>query len=139
MAEMIVDRTKSGLSWRVDALKDFSNMDGLRNGLDSFEDNWEQVIYISKAFNDAIKSENPNAYIVPEVTDEIDLYKLGDGENSKRFNWEKYQQTDNTWHIKNDLIIKLLRESGFDTVANYATTFTNVAGIFGKRGEDGGS
>ena len=139
MAEMIVDRTKSGLSWRIDALKDFSNMDGLRNGLDSFEDNWEQDITIAKALVDGIKSENKNAYVVPEVTDEIDLYKMGDGENSERFTWEKYKKEDGTWYQKNDIARKLLREAGFDSLANYSFTFTNVSGIFGKRGEDGGS
>ena len=139
MAEMIVDRTKSGLSWRIDALKDFSNMDGLRNSADSFEYNWDQVIKISKAIVDGIKQENPNAYVIPEVTDEIDLYKMGDGENSERFTWEKYKKEDGTWHQKNDIVRKLLREAGFDSLANYAFTFTNVSGIFGKRGEDGGS
>ena len=139
MAEMIVDRTKSGLSWRMDALKDFSNMDGLRNGMDSFEDNWEQVINIAKAFVSAIKGENPNAYVVAEVTDEVDLHKLGDGANSKRFVWEKYKKDDGTVYRRNDLVRKLLRETGIDTVANYSFFFTNVAGIFGKKGEDGGS
>lgn len=149
MAEMIVDRTKSGIDWRIDALKDFSNMDGLRNKADTFEDNWEQVVQISKALVDGIKSENKNAYVVAEITDEVDLHKLGDGESSERFVWKKdpYSVGEYTDHngkhdiynydYRNDITKKLLRESGIDAVANYAFYFTNIAAIFGKRGDNG--
>ena len=145
MAEMIVDRTKSGMDWRIDAAKDFSNMDGLRNGADSFEDNWNQVISVLKALNSGIKTENPNSYTVVEITDEVDLYKLGDGDNSERFNWKKAKDKvrhvnghdETRWNYKNDIIRKLLRESGTDAVANYAFYFTNIAAMFGKKGDDG--
>ena len=150
MAEMIVDRTKSGIDWRIDALKDFSNMDGLRNNADTFESNWQQVTNISKALVDGIKSENRNAYVVAEVTDEVDLYKMGDGANSERYTWHKKpykvgeyidhngeKQPIYNYDYKNDIIKKLLRESGIDAVANYAFYFSDISAIFGKKGDDG--
>lgn len=136
MAEMIVDRTKSGIDWRIDAAKDFSNMDALRNGADSFEDNWERVIYVLKSLADGVRSQNPNSYIVAEVTDEVDLHRKGDGAHSDRFVWKKYYDNGN-FVYRNDIVRKLLRESGIDSVANYSNYFTNIAAIFGKKGDDG--
>ena len=138
LAEMIVDRTKSGIDWRIDAAKDFSNMDGLRNGADTFEDNWGIVTNILKKMTDGIKSENPNAYIVAEITDEVDLYKTGAGANSDRYTWEKQEDDKFPFKYNNDIVRKLIRESGLDAVANYSFYFTNVAAIFGKKGDDGG-
>lgn len=145
MAEMIVDRTKSGINWRIDAIKDYSNMDGLRNDADTFEDNWKRVTTVGKAMVDAVKSENPSSYVVAEVTDDVDLYKLGDGENSERYTWYKVKDKikhvgdhdETRWNYKNDITKKLLRETGLDAVANYSFYFTNVGAIFGKKGDDG--
>ena len=142
MAEMIVDRTKSGIEVRVDAAKDFSNMDGLRNGVDRFDDNWEEVIRILCAISKGIYEVNPNAYIVPEITNEVDLYKLGGGNMSDRFNWHKdFSQIKNTnkYHLNyiNDLIMKLIIEGQVSTVANYQNYFSNLQSIYSKRGDDG--
>ena len=137
LAEMIVDRTKSGIDWRIDAAKDFSNMDGLRNRADTFEDNWGIVTNVLKNMTNGIKSENPNAYVVAEITDEVDLYKLGDGANSDRYTWEKQEAFGKPFTYNNDIVRKLIRESGLDAVANYSFYFTNVAAIFGKKGDDG--
>ncbi len=136
MAEMIVDRTKSGMDLRVDAVKDFSNMDGLRNGADRFDDNWNEVIRILNAIGEGTRKVNPNIYIVPEVTDEVDLYKLGEGDLSERFNWKKGFY-DGKYLYKDDIIMKLLRETGADAVANYQKLFTNIESIHGKRADDG--
>ena len=142
MAEMIVDRTKSGMELRVDAAKDFANMDGLRNGLDRFDDNWNEAIRVLGAIGQGVQEVNPNTYIVPEITNEVDLYKLGEGDMSGRFNWIKdvhpIEHSDNISHYYvNDLIKKLIREGNANAVANYQSYFSNVESIFGKRGDDG--
>ena len=142
MAEMIVDRTKSGMELRVDAAKDFSNMDGLRNGLDRFDDNWDEVIRVLGAIGRGVHEVNPNAYIVPEITNEVDLYKLGEGDMSDRFNWRKQtygieNSNEMTYDYTNDLIRKLIREGDVDAVANYQSYFSNIEAIYGKRGDDG--
>ncbi len=138
MAEMIVDRTKGGIDWRIDAAKDFSNMDSLRNLDDTFEDNWDRVIdIIGTLAEKGIRKENPNAYIVAEVTDEVDLHSLGAGEDSERFVYKKGKNENGVYEYRNDLVRKLLREAKVDAVANYSHYFTDIGQIFGKRGEDG--
>ncbi len=129
MAEMIVDRTQAGVDWRIDAAKDFANIDSIRNHDDNFEDSWERVIGIIKAMTKGIRKANPNSYIVAEVTDEVDLHKMGNPENSERF---YYKDND-----RNDIVRKFEREAKVDAIANYSHFFNGVPEIFGKRGEDG--
>ncbi len=136
MAEMIVDRAKGGIDFRFDAAKDISDMDSLRNHQDVFEDNWEQVIGFWKKATNAIYKENPNSYVVAEITDEIDLHRLGNGENSDRFVYKKIEYGA-PYYYQNDINRKFLRETGITAVANYNYFFTDVAGIFGKLGESG--
>ncbi len=136
MAEMIVDRTGLGMQLRVDAAKDFSNMDGLRNGADRFDDNWNEVIRILNTIGSNTRKVNPNIYIVSEITNEVDLYKLGEGDMSNRFNWKKGVY-DGKFEYTDDLIMKLIRETQTDAVANYQKYFTNIGAIYGKKGDDG--
>lgn len=137
MAEMIVDRAKGGLDFRFDAAKDVSDMDSLRNHNDLFEDNWNQVIDFWKNATNAIYKENPNSYIVAEITDEYDLHKLGEGRNSDRFVYYKEENSNAPYYFRNDIVKKFLRETGITATANYNFFFTSVAGIFGKLGENG--
>lgn len=129
MAEVIVDRTQAGVDWRIDAAKDFANIDAIRNFEDDFEDSWENVIRVIKAMTKGIRDANPNAYIVAEVTDEVDLHKMGNPDNSERF---YYKDND-----RNDIVRKFEREAQVDSIANYSYFFNGVPQIFGKRGEDG--
>lgn len=137
LSEMIVDRAKGGLDFRFDAAKDVANMDGLRNGQDSFEDNWEQVIDFWKNATQNIYEENPNSYIVAEVTDELDLHRRGNGGNSDRFVYYKEEDGNKPYYYRNDIVKKFLRETGITATANYNYFFTDVAGVFGKLGESG--
>ena len=136
MAEMIVDRAKGGIDFRFDAAKDVSDMDSLRNHHDTFEDNWEQVIDFWRRAADAIYKENPNSYTVAEITDEIDLHRLGDGQNSDRFVYKKIEHNA-PYYYQSDINRKFLRETGITSVANYNYFFTDIAGVFGKLGENG--
>lgn len=126
LAEMIVDRSQSGLDWRIDATKDIGDIDALRNGHVEFETTWNEVIKFWNKFAKAVYSQNPNSYLVAEVTDEEDLYKIGNGEASSRYGSKK------------DIVMKFLRETGITSTANYRYFFSDVAGIFGKSAEKGG-
>lgn len=137
MAEMIVDRAKGGLDFRFDAAKDVSDMDSLRNIKDTFEDNWNQVIDFWHNAADAIYKENPNSYLVAELTDELDLHRQGNGANSERFEYYKEEDKNKPYYYRNDITRKFLRETGITATANYNYFFTDVAGIFGKLGESG--
>lgn len=120
LAEMIVDRTQGGLDWRIDAAKDIADKESLLNNQTTFETSWRQVIDFWKNFAEKVYAENPNSYIVAEVTDEKTLHSKGDGGNSKQFS--------NT----NDIVKKFLRETGITSLANYSFFFTDIPGIFSK-------
>ena len=135
LAEMIVDRTRSGVDWRIDAAKDFAKVDSVKDKIENFETIWEQSISILRTMTDAIREANPNSYIVAEVTDEIGLHKLGNPNNSERF---YYRDNDsNPLGNRNDLVRKFLREAKVDATANYTHFFNGVPGIFARLGENG--
>lgn len=121
LAEMIIDRSEAGLDWRIDATKDVADIDALRDGKNDFQYTWEQVTDFWQKFNNGILSVNPNAYIAGEVTDERGLHNIANG-GASRFS-------------ENDIIRKLLNETGMTATANYSSFFTDVAMLFGKKFE----
>lgn len=125
LAEMIVDRSQAGLDWRIDATKDIGDIDALRNGHVDFEPTWNEVTKFWKKFAAGVYKENPNSYLVAEVTDEEDLYNNGKGNESSKY------------RMKKDIVMKFLRETGITSTANYRYFFSDVAGIFGKSLEKG--
>ena len=82
LADMIVDRTESGLGLRVDAAKDIAAVDSARADKSNFEKIWNDTLaFWSRYVKDGIQSENPHAYSTAEVTD-VDKFivdhKIGD-------------------------------------------------------------
>lgn len=120
LAEMITDRTQGGLDWRIDAAKDVSDKDSLLNRKTSFEKSWNTVIDFWKKFTQLIYKENPNSYVVAEVTGLGDLYYKGIGGLSDKY------------YMQKDAVMKFLRETGITSLANYDFFFTDVPGIFSK-------
>ncbi len=123
LADMIVDRSQSGLDWRIDATKDIADMDALRDGKNDFAYAWDQVTDFWKTFNQNILKVNPNAYLVAEVTDEGDLYRANLGYQSR------YDETGITR--------KFLDETGMTATANYSYMFNGTIKMFGKMFEKG--
>lgn len=127
LADLIIDKTQSGLDWRIDATKDIADVEALRNGNTRFDYTWQSVINFWKKFIQGVISENPNAYTVAEITDEKTLHDMGLGSHSKKF--PKYS----------DIITKFQRETGMTSTANYTYFFTDIAKMFTKCFEDGSS
>lgn len=125
LADLIIDKTQSGLDWRIDATKDIADVEALRNGNTNFDFTWQSIINFWKKFNKAVMSKNPNAYMVAEVTDEKTLHDKGLGYHSRKF--PKYS----------DIITKFQRETGMTSTANYSYFFTDVAKMFTRCFEDG--
>ena len=75
VAEMIIDRTESGLGWRIDATKDIASIDSVRSGVDDMESTWDNVTSFWKKYNTSIREENPHAYTTAEITDLDALFK----------------------------------------------------------------
>ena len=94
IAEMILDRTESGLGWRIDAAKDIASIDGVRSKVDSFDETWDNVIDFWKLFNQSILKINPHAYTTAEITDVPDLFNCEEEGLSAE---EKQRAADKGW------------------------------------------
>lgn len=125
LADLIIDKTQSGLDWRIDATKDIADIEALRNGNNNFDYTWQSVINFWKAFNQGVLSKNPNAYTVAEITDEGDLHRIGLGHWSDKFN------------SQNDIIQKFQRETGITSTAMYSYFFSDLQEMFANKFEDG--
>lgn len=128
LAEVIIDRTHSGLDWRIDATKDIADVESLRKGDTDFEKTWGNIKSFWTKFSNAVRDANPSSYLVAEVTDEMTMYGAG-GSNSAKYRNPK------------DVVRKFLRETGITSIANYGYFFTDVPALFGKnieKGEDWG-
>ena len=124
LADLIIDKTQSGLDWRIDATKDVADIESLRNNNASFEDVWQQVTDFWKSFVNGVVSQNPNSYIVAEVTDEMDLHRSDFS--------HKYAKYPNY----SDINKKFLRETGITSTANYTYLFNDLSKMFTKSPED---
>ena len=127
LADLIIDKTQSGLDWRIDATKDIADVEALRNKNTSFEYTWQAVIDFWKKFTDGVISKNPNSYIVAEVTNKEELYEKGHGYKSDKFK-----------NVENDVVQKFLRETGITSIAEYSLFFRDTSKMFGADYEDGG-
>lgn len=125
LADLIIDKTQSGLDWRIDATKDIADVEALRNGMESFDTMWNSIIDFWKSFQSAVQKKNPNVYTVAEVTDEDNLFDKGWGSSSRRF------------PSKPDIIPKFLRETGMSAIADYSFFFTEVQKAFSNEFECG--
>ncbi|MBQ4078757.1 hypothetical protein IJD15_06215 [bacterium] len=115
LAEMIHDRTESGLGWRIDAAKDIASIDSVRADVDSMTDAWNNVIDFWKSYNQAVLAQNPHAYTTAEITDLYDLFK---DEDKTIFTSDA------------DAERKFLEETGITAVANYNYFFSLLPNMF---------
>ena len=125
LADLIIDKTQSGLDWRIDATKDIADVEALRNGIASFDVTWDTIIKFWKKFIKAVQDKNPNTYTVAEVTDHTDLHNAGYGYQSRFPNPDR------------DILSKFLRETGMTALADYSFRFRPISKVFAKDFEDG--
>ena len=124
LADLIIDKTQSGLDWRIDATKDIADIDSLRTHKQPFEDIWNDVNNFWKKFAQGIYSENPNSYIVAEITDEDKLYDDAFGSQSP------------TYPEKSHIIPKFLRNTGITANAQYSKFFYDIVKLYCLSFED---
>jgi len=121
MAEAIMDKTETGLGWRIDAAKDIGNIDALRTGNDNDERLLSQVTEFWKNFNDVVKEENKHAYTTAEITDLDSILATKDGEFKNGVNAET----------------KFIERSGLNNTANYMFFYSMPKELFAKSAETG--
>ena len=123
MADMIIDRTESGIGLRVDASKDVAAFDSVRVGKDDVSKAWNDVInFWSRYVKDGIQKENPHAYTTAEVTDIANFI-------------DKYNVADLNSAPEADR--KMLEKAGVTSIANYSYFFSMPTGIFSMNPETG--
>lgn len=120
VAEMIMDRTESGLGWRIDAAKDVAPIDAVRVQADSMTEAWQNVIDFWKRYNQAVLVENPHAYTTAEITDMGALI-----------------QPDEVYYSAGDAERKFLAETGITSIANYNFFFSPFPAMFMRSGWGG--
>lgn len=116
VAEMIMDRTESGLGWRIDAAKDVAPIDSVRAQVDSMTEAWQNVIDFWKRYNQAVLVENPHAYTTAEITDMDDLMK--------------YETRNDAFYSGGDAERKFLAETGITSIANYSFFFSKLPDLY---------
>ncbi len=116
IAEMLHDRTESGLGWRIDAAKDVASVDNFRSGHDSIEDIWDNVIDFWKVFNQTVLKENPHAYTTAEITD-LDTFITDFNPNRK-------------YKCDADAERKFIEQTGITSVANYTYFFSLMPALY---------
>lgn len=114
VADYIIDKTESGLDWRIDASKDIAEIEELMEDDASVAETWGKYIEFWKEFNTRVSNYNRHAYKIGELTD-----------TTIRFN-------DITQKFKNtgDLEDKLISNGKFTTATNYNYLFSTLQTIF---------
>ncbi|MBQ4124086.1 hypothetical protein IJD44_10285 [bacterium] len=123
IAEMLIDRTESGLGWRIDAAKDVASIDAVRADYDTIDSAWDKTVSVWKLFNQSVLKVNPHAYTTAEITDLDQLM----GENKHGI-----------YSSDSDAERKFLQETGITSIANYTYFFSFIPDLFGKLGLEGG-
>lgn len=75
VAKLIVDKTESGLDWRIDAAKDVGSYDAVDDGQFNFKENESQIMRFWKKFNSGVRQYDPNSFSIGELTDWGDFPK----------------------------------------------------------------
>ncbi|MDD3594255.1 MAG: alpha-amylase family glycosyl hydrolase [Candidatus Gastranaerophilales bacterium] len=121
VAEYILDKTESGLGWRIDAAKDVAEMDAMLEEEAGTRETWEEAIKIWKDFNDEVSLYNPHAYRIGEVTDsDIAAHNVN----------ERFAN-------QGDLENKFISQTGFTTQTNYSFLFSGLQAYLSGHSELG--
>jgi len=138
LSESIVLQGKAGLNWRFDASKDIGDLDAVRDRKESFQNIWYgkdhtpgvQDFWINFVKN--IKSSNPSAYIIAEVT------SIGDFSNNFANFHEQFERQTNDKDAQASLLEKdFINKTGATTVSNYSHYFNQISEFIGVNPEYG--
>ena len=139
LAEAVTNQAGLGFNIRIDACKDYVDMDAVRNGEMSFDEAWDQLIDFWKKAIQELKKINPNAYIMTEFTDIASLMSAIAGESDEIVYGGNLNALNSSLKYKNvdDAITKFFIETGATTEAGYSYTFTELLKLFSADLEQG--
>lgn len=128
LAEALVDKAGLGLNWRLDAAKDVMDIDSVRNNDADFDDTWNNLIKFWSLFVQNIKTENPNSYIVAELTDVSDIMRDTTGVESCPY--KGLTDIGQKFNGEPDAMAKFFNETGITAEAAYSYFFTELLRCF---------
>ena len=137
LAEAIVDKSSLGLAWRLDAAKDVMDQDAVRNGDTSFDESWTHLINFWSKFVQTVKAENPDSYIVAEITDVDQLMRDNYGEDLNPY--ANMPDAGKTFKNVQEAMMKFYNGTGITSEAAYSYFFTDIIKVFGQEFEYGSS
>ncbi len=108
VAKLIVEKTESGLDWRIDAAKDVADWDSEEAGFITKKQNMDFATKFWNKYNSAVRDYNPSSYTIGELTD-----------------------------INDDVIPKsqFLQKSGFTTLSDYEWFYGALPAIYGQNAD----
>ena len=119
VAKLIVEKTESGLDWRIDAAKDVGDYESKEaNKIDTGK-NINAILSFWNKFNKGVRENNPRAYVIGELTDADDELK------------------DKTKNDYNDFVSlsQFVQRTGFSTVSDYTYFYNPLAQLYGQDSE----
>jgi glycosidase len=119
VSQLLLDKTESGLEWRIDAAKDVSDIEALDSKKANTDELWNSTIDFWSKFNKEVNKYNQRAYKIGELTNAV---------------------TNGTSRFKNDGEVekKFVTEGGFVTPTNYKYLYGTLHKLFGGFPEYGG-
>ncbi len=112
VAKLIIEKTESGLDWRIDAAKDVADWEAHEAGKISTDKNKGVIFDFWSKFNKGVRQYNPRSYTIGELTD-----------------------MDGQMHIS-----EFLDKAGFSTVSDYSYFYDSLPSMYGQndKGNGGG-
>ena len=136
LSEAAVAKAGLGQDYRLDAAKDVMDWDSVRNGATHFDEAWQGVIDFGSRFVQVVKKENPNAYIVAEITDIPDLMNVSLGRYSNPYD-PNMVDIGNKFRNVQDAMVKFFNDTGVTSEAGYSYFFTDLIKVFSAEYEYG--
>ncbi len=127
ISEAMVDNAGLGLAIRLDAAKDVIDMDAVRNREMTFDEAWDLCIDFWSKYVKGVRSVNPTAYIVAEMTDVDKLMKIIIGDTN---NPGISKSLGVKYPTPNDALVAFYSKTGINSEAGYAYTFTDLLKTF---------
>ena len=139
-AEVIVLKGKAGLNWRFDASRDIGDLDSVRDGNNSFDFIWNgdgqtpgvQDFWTNFIHN--IKTYNPSAYIISELTN---MGWFPWNLSNKEFNAKLFKQGLDNDQMAASVERDFMNKTGTTTISNYNHYFNNLSKFAGRDPEFG--
>jgi len=136
VSKLIMNKTESGLEWRIDAARDAANMQKIMTSGDSqntrtsnfFHESWDQVIGLWDRFIKGVKKENPKYYAIAESSN---LHKVYPGDPVNKF-LKKTKGIDvpvGNYPNMGSVERKFIEQTKFTTPTNYTYMFSTLPNI----------